>query len=425
MNHYIKLLALTIMVGGSLLAPTQGQNPASSSLQAGDFTVICGDSITEQKLYSVFIEDYLLMCRPAANLQAVQLGWGGEGALSFARRMKSDALPFKPTVATIFYGMNDGGYTASDPVRLKLFRDGMNSIVSTFKENGVRTIVAGTPGVVDADMFKRANSSAEIYNSTLAELGKISREIATEQNVIFADVHSLMLDVMAKTKAKYGNKYHLAGPDGVHPAANGHLVIAYAFLKALGCSGDIGTITFDFVANSATADPEQKILSAANGEIQVESTRYPFCFYGVDPANPGSTRGVLEFLPFNQDLNRYLLVVKNANNEKLKITWGNQSKIFPAAELAKGINLAAEFLDNPFSAKFAEVETAIRQQQTIETPYARINGQLALVAQSLPGEQLAFDQFKQNLISLDEKLRQQAVAAVTPLTHTIKVEAAN
>ena len=41
---------------------------------------VIGDSITEQKQYSVFIEDYLLMCQPAEKLQVAQFGWGGETA---------------------------------------------------------------------------------------------------------------------------------------------------------------------------------------------------------------------------------------------------------------------------------------------------------------------------------------------------------
>src|SRR3954449_10722492 len=95
-----------------LLAVSAG---AQNQLQKGDFVAVCGDSITEQKLYSVFIEDYLLMCKPAAELQAVQFGWGGEVAPGFLSRMGSDTLVFHPTIATTFYGMNDGGYAALTP----------------------------------------------------------------------------------------------------------------------------------------------------------------------------------------------------------------------------------------------------------------------------------------------------------------------
>src|SRR4051812_11218715 len=56
---------------------------AGGGLKAGDYVAIIGDSITEQKQYSVFIEDYLTMCRPAADLRATQFGWGGETAPGF------------------------------------------------------------------------------------------------------------------------------------------------------------------------------------------------------------------------------------------------------------------------------------------------------------------------------------------------------
>jgi hypothetical protein len=114
---------------------------------------------------------------------------------------------------------------------------------------------------------------------------------------------------MTQAKAKYGKQYHVGGSDGIHPAANGQLVMAYAFLKALGCSGDIGTITLDLAAKSAQATAGYKILSVTDGAIEVESSRYPFCFFG-DPARPESTRGIIEFIPFNEELNRYRLVVK-------------------------------------------------------------------------------------------------------------------
>ncbi|MDR1190488.1 MAG: SGNH/GDSL hydrolase family protein [Verrucomicrobiales bacterium] len=420
MKNYLRLLALTLAVGVTLSAAARADTP---KLQANDFIAICGDSITEQRLYSVYMEDYFLMCQPAPSLQAVQLGWGGEGAPTFAPRQKADALPFNPTVATIFYGMNDGAYAPPEESRVKRFRDGMSTVVKTFKDAGLRLIVAGTPGVVDSDAFKRAGTPSDVYNETLRQLGVASKEVAESEGVVFADIHALMLDVMTRAKAKYGAAYHVAGPDGVHPDWNGHLVIAYGFLKALGCDGNIGAITYDYATGRATADSAQKILASAGGELQIESTRYPFCFFGAADT-PRSTRGILEFLPFNDDLNRYTLTVKNARGD-LKVTWGNASKVFPADVLAKGINLAADFLDNPFAGQFTAVEKLIRSQQNIENPMARASGQLALIARELPDAQGDFDQLRQTLFTLDAKLRHRAAAAVTPLTHTIKIEPAN
>src|SRR3982750_3588003 len=95
-----------------LLAVSAG---AQNQLQKGDFVAICGDSITEQKMYSVYIEDYLLMCKPQADLRVMQFGWSGEVAPGFLSKMPNEALKFRFTVATTAYGMNDGGYSPMTP----------------------------------------------------------------------------------------------------------------------------------------------------------------------------------------------------------------------------------------------------------------------------------------------------------------------
>jgi hypothetical protein len=140
---------------------------------------------------------------------------------------------------------------------------------------------------------------------------------------------------MERAKTKFGPRYHVAGADGVHPAVNGHLIIAYAFLKALGCDGNIGTFTVDLSARRATVTDGHRLVSFVDDTVQIESARYPFCFYG-NPSDPESTRGILEVLPFNAELNRLKLIVTGASTPRLKVTWGKWFKIFRAEELAKG-----------------------------------------------------------------------------------------
>ncbi len=89
----------------------------SDDLRPGDVVAICGDSITEQSLYSAFIEAYLLACQPVSDVRTHQFGLSGETSWEFVNRIESDVLPFRPTVATTCYGMNDGGYGPSDPQR--------------------------------------------------------------------------------------------------------------------------------------------------------------------------------------------------------------------------------------------------------------------------------------------------------------------
>src|SRR6201995_2943441 len=54
--------------------------PRHLLLHEGDRLAICGDSITEQKMYSRIMEDYLTMCVPELEVTVRQYGWGGGGA---------------------------------------------------------------------------------------------------------------------------------------------------------------------------------------------------------------------------------------------------------------------------------------------------------------------------------------------------------
>ena len=394
-------------------------------LQEGDFVAVCGDSITEQKLYSAFIEEYLLVCQPAPKLRAMQFGWGGETSWGFRGKMANDCVPFKPTVVTTCYGMNDGGYRPFDPKgQGTRYRESQRGIVQAFKKAGVRLIVVGSPGCVDADTFRRDPKQATMYNATLAKLRDIAREVAAEEGVAFANVYDAMMDAMAQAKAKHGAAYHVGGSDGVHPWQNGHLVMAYAFLKALGCDGDIGTITIHYNEGKATATAGHKVLSYKDGVLEVESARYPFCFVG-DPnaASPRSTRGILEFVPFNQDLNRFRLVILGKLPHRVKVTWGKASKEFPAAAFAQGVNLAAEFLDNPFCAPFQKVASAVRAQQAYETPLIKdLIHRLPGFKRMVPEEAEAFDRIRQGAATRGRALFDAAAAAVVPVKHTIRIE---
>jgi lysophospholipase L1-like esterase len=406
-----------LMVAGLGLA-------AEAKLQEGDSVAVIGDSITEQRLYTMFIEDYLLMCQPAPKLRAMQFGWGGETAGGFRGRMANDCLPFKPTIATTCYGMNDGGYRPfKENEQGKSYRENQKAIVEGFKKAGLRMIVVGSPGAVDFNTFRGGNAEmAAMYNETLGKLRDIAREVAQEQGVLFANVHDAMMEAMKKAEAKLGKTYNVCGGDGFHPGPNGHLVMAYAFLKAMGCDGAIGTITVDLADGKATATDGHKVLSCQGGTVEIESSRYPFCFFG-DPKSPGSTSGIIEFFPFNEDLNRFTLVVKGAKAARLRVTWGKTSKEFDAAALEKGINLAAEFIENPFCGQFQKVEQLVRAQQNFETPAIKeIINKLPSLRNALAGKEEALERVRASVTQLDKDLSDLAASAVAPVRHTLKIE---
>jgi hypothetical protein len=99
---------------------------------------------------------------------------------------------------------------------------------------------------------------------------------------------------------------------------------------------------------------------------EIESTRYPFCFTGK-PDDPNGTVSILPFVPFQQDLNRFELKVSNLPSATAEVSWGGQKKVFSKTELEKGINLAAEFIDNPFSVQFKLFLDELWIKQNFET----------------------------------------------------------
>ncbi|PTX99819.1 hypothetical protein DB346_18590 [Verrucomicrobia bacterium LW23] len=382
-------VAVLALASASLTTPHQAAAAEPPSLPSGvaplqppllqkdDLVAICGDSITARKIYSVYVQTYLLTAAAGQNANAMQFGWGGETAPGFLKRVENDVLRFKPTIATTCYGMNDGGY---GPVRggtVTTYKNALRDVVSKFKAAGVRTIVIGSPGVVDTKAWagKKKDTTPEVYNNTLSELAGAARSLAETEGCRFADVHAVMADTMKRAKTAKGEDYIVAGTDGVHPTDNGHLIMAYAFLRALGCDGNVGTITVDLKAGTAEGTEGQKIAgtapaTAAAGpgvKVDIESSRYPFCFPPNKDAH--SAASILEFLPFQADLNRYTLVVTNIPEgaKTLKVTWGNATRTLPVADLARGINLAEEFRnDNPLIPAFAKVMAAVREQQELE-----------------------------------------------------------
>jgi hypothetical protein len=74
--------------------------------------VFLGDSITEQRMYTTFIEAYVLTRFPTWDVQFRNVGWSGDAASlyvrgSFENGMKRDILSLKPAAITIDFGMND------------------------------------------------------------------------------------------------------------------------------------------------------------------------------------------------------------------------------------------------------------------------------------------------------------------------------
>ena len=386
-----------------------------------DVVVVSAEAQMMQGWVSVDVAQYLMMCQPVDDLEVVGACDGEEEIEPFLHRIPTDIAFWHPTVALFSHGVNQGrensegkGFTYYHPLYL-------GQTIDALKAVGVRAVVVGSTSCVDSTLYGDSPDAAKTYNTNLAAFSGLDRQVAEKAGVTYADVFTTMFDAMNKAKAAYGDKYDFGGRGGRFLDRNSQLVMAYAFLKALGCDGNIGTITVDMASNTATGTPGQKIISMQDGAVQVESTRYPYCFQG-DPKAADATSGIISCFPFNQDLNRYLLVVKGLTGTKAKVTWGNESREFPAADLEKGVNLAEAFAAHtPFDAQFMHVEDALWQQQLKQAIFiGTIVHNLDAYKEMAPGG--PFDQLAEGIREQDRKNGAVARALFIPIQHTLKIE---
>lgn len=407
-------------------------------LRHGDKLAICGDSITEQKMYSRIMEDYLTMCVPDLKITVRQYGWSGEKAPGFLARMTNDCLRFEPTIATTCYGMNDHEYRGYENRIGETYRTNSDAIIRAFKAHDAR-VIQGSPGCVGKvpPWAKDHGFTVNQLNANLGTLRNIDIELATSEKVGFADVFEPMYLGGIAAHEKYGTNYNVSGGDGVHPGWSGHTVMAYAFLKAMGLDGDVGTFTVDLKKNRMKVSNGHEVTGTKDGGFEIKSSRYPFCSCEpaatangypacdqTDSSRDDSIQSGMTLVPFNADLNRLTLIVKNASASNYTVTWGAASKSFSAKQLTDGINLAVEFPANPFNEAFAKVDAAVIAKQNFEThemkadfrPKGNLGAQIdQVVAQT------------ETVVKEDEQKHQELAAAVrtafVPVTHVIKITA--
>ncbi len=395
--------------------PLKAPVPAALLLQPGDKLAIIGDSITEQKMYSRIIETYLTVCVPQLKITARQFGWSGETAEGFLHRMTNDCLRFEPTVATLCYGMNDHRYRAFDEQNAQWYSNNYASVASSLKDSGARVVI-GSPGSIGKVPPWAANNNVtmEEMDLNLCQFRNIDIAIADREKINFADVFWPMFIAGFTAHQKYGADYAVSGKDGVHPGWAGHVIMAYAFLKAMGLNGDIGTFTVDLGTGKASATAGHTLDSFTNNTLTITSSRYPFCATGPLDKDD-SIRSGMTLVPFNADLNRLMLVVKGGTAQNYAVTWGNETRDYSAAQLAAGVNLAEDFAVNPFSAAFARVDAAVTEKQNYETRQ---------IKDLFHGQEGKAD--ADATATLTEKARQPLAYAITtafvPVTHTIRIE---
>ena len=225
-------LALALFLG---FAPgLRAEGPFA--IKDGDRIVFYGDSITDQRLYTTFVETYIVTRFPAMNVTFVHSGWGGDrvtggGGGRIDHRLERDVFPYKPSVVTVMLGMNDASYRAFDQKIFDVYAKGYEHLVESLKSNvpGVRiTLIQPSP----FDDVTRKPNFAGGYNQVLNRYGEFVKVLAEKEGASVADLNTSVVAALKKAMEINSKGAQDLIKDRVHPGPAGQLLMAEALLKA-------------------------------------------------------------------------------------------------------------------------------------------------------------------------------------------------
>jgi lysophospholipase L1-like esterase len=227
-------------LGAIAQPPTHGLG-----LKDGDRFIFIGDSITHQCLYTQYTENFFYTRYPNLRLHFRNAGVSGDRAQDALNRFDEDIAAFKPTVATILLGMNDGSYKDFDMPTYETYAKGMTELLDKLDAIKCKVIIM-SPTMFDHQAFeqmvakdpaKGKNKMPTNYNGVLAYYGKWLQEVARKRGYQFVDLFG-PLNTLTVEQRKTNKNFTLI-PDAIHPQADGHLVMSYSLLQQTGETGGV------------------------------------------------------------------------------------------------------------------------------------------------------------------------------------------
>lgn len=301
-------------------------------LRIGDEETIVfyGDSITEQNLYSAYLETFLLSRFPGKRLATFNFGWGGDTASGGNRRFARDVLPVRPSLVFVNFGMNDGGYKAYDEPTFRNYMDAQKALADTIRASGAGQVLFTTSPV--DDVLRRDGGA---YNDTLSRMARGVIGLAGERQLPVIDLLHPMLEVQRLAREREPGFTMI--PDTVHPDPAGHLVMAYLAMRQIEAPRSVGEIVVDGLTVAAAEGVVVANVAATEGGMEFD-LQLPFLPFYV----PKEARRALELVPLQDDLNRFRLhgrVPAGATRLVLSVD-GRTLGTFESGELERGVDLA-------------------------------------------------------------------------------------
>lgn len=352
-------------------------------LHNGQRVLFYGDSITEQRYYTVAIETYVRTRFPNLQVKFVDSAVGGArvtgnwAVSSEDESLQRDVFPFKPDVITIMLGMNDAEYRPFDQSVFDTYKKGYEYIIQQMQSHlpGVKIVLIEPSPWDDVTQtpsypHNPANQPGG-YNSTLLHYCKFVRQLGEEHHLKVVDFNTPMVKLREEAQKSDPTLAAKIIPGRVHPGATGELAMAQLLLEAWNAPATVTHVAINASGSvQESVNTEVKDVAASGQNITwtqtdkalpypimtLHSTQWP-----QFPPDPFDHRPVIfwklpplegtEINPVAQLVTRLTHMYEDLDSETLKVTGltatnyaleidGSTVGTFSKAQLAKGINLA-------------------------------------------------------------------------------------
>lgn len=323
----------------------------------GDTVVMIGDSITEQHLYSNYVEMWTSTRFPAWKLTFRNVGIGGDRSVGGNARFTRDVLLHKPTAMTVDFGMNDGGYGGFSEKVFKPYMDGLQGMADQAKAADIR-VAWVTPQPLDNG--DQGPTALVGYNQTLEKFSDGVKVIAEKNDGLFVDQFHPYLAALDGARSKSPTYNRITAGDAVHPGPPGQALMAASILKGLHFPALVSAAEIDAAGSKVVAAKNCTInnIVAKDGGLSFSRLDAALPFF---PAEAGS---ILPYAQILEELNDYHLQVTGlaSGTYELRIG-GTKVTQLTAEELSAGKNIAAAVLAaGPVADQVKSVREAIERK---------------------------------------------------------------
>ncbi len=321
----------------------------------GDRIVFAGNSITDGGHYHADIWLYYMTRFPDRRIDIFNAGIGGDVAGQIDARFEEDIAVKKPTVIALTFGMNDTRYFEyNQPGAGEMARKAVETSKASYGkiEQKLQALPAVRKILMASSPFdetvKLPNNRFPGKNDAMQAVAAFQQQSARANGWTFVDFNRPMTGINQREQRK-DSLFTICGRDRIHPDNDGHLIMAYIFLKAQGLAGKkVAAVQVDATSRKIVLTENCRLT---NLKVEEQGLRFMYLAeslpYPIDTLKRGwgaerSAADALPLIPFMKEMNdENLRITGLASEEQYQLFIdGKLMGSWTGSEWEQGINLA-------------------------------------------------------------------------------------